>query len=198
VLGALTVVKRVSALCCLVLTGCLLNPQGEDPGLEKNGAATPNADLPQLFPGEEPAVDNSESDEAISIGPGAGAPPVAMSPASPVPGSVAEPSLPVANPEAPSDPAGPVLTPTSPPEPEQILEPSPDLAAGGAAAGSAGAGGGAIVEDDPRGIDFDGGTLNYASPTDADDTDSDTAPGPDAGASRADAAAYGDAGDVSP
>lgn len=176
VLSALAVAKRLGPFwLALSLSGCVLNPIGEDPGYEDDDLAgiigEPNASA------GNPGVLN----------------PSAMGPAGPLtPGPTQGATDPANGIPNPSDPAGPGVPgagpdPITPPPaattpvdaPVVTPTPEPVQGAGGASAGSGGSPSvgeaGAPGEPEPDsmvpGMDFDGGTFNYGQDTDGGSND---------------------------
>src|SRR5262245_36468074 len=104
VLGALTVVMRVAVLCVgsLLAVGCVLNPQGEDPGFEDRGAVVNGAE-PEGDLAVTPAAPNAGGPIAAGVEPSSVGLPT--SPAGPSPGA-ASPEATMGSPEVetPSEP----------------------------------------------------------------------------------------------
>jgi hypothetical protein len=152
--------------CALLLaTGCILNPQGEDPGFEDETGASVMDSPGDLFP-PGPGTPAPDSQGAV-VDPVTGQPqapdPAGGLPLSPA-GPGAPPSTGAVTPAATPGPQEMPVAPVTPPP-----EPTPLPGAGGAgpaqAAGGAPASGGAGGGHEPT-EQFDGGPFNYASPRD--------------------------------
>lgn len=170
VLCALFVAKSLLPLPCALLfvTGCFLNPQGEDPGFEEGNAATANGTpvATGFFPtgpGDPGAAPIGDPGPSLGVDPVTGAPLTPDDSAGPGATPMPEPGAPGIVP-----PAG-TATPQPTPTPTMSASPEP-AGAGGASFGEPGASGagGSEVE---AGEQFDGGPFNYGSP------DGDAGPG---------------------
>lgn len=175
VLSALAVAKRLGPFwLALSLSGCVLNPIGEDPGYEENNTA-----------------DILGGSEATGASPGGLIPPSGPQGAAPVtPGPAQGATDPAAGIPNPLDPTGPSVPGAGPPPaapagtspvdaPGLTPTPEPVQGAGGASAGSGGSPSvgeaGAAGEPEPDamvpGMDFDGGTFNYGQDADGGSND---------------------------
>jgi hypothetical protein len=177
VLSALVVVKRVLALCVVSLwaPGCVLNPQGEDPGFEE-GNTTGIGAQPTPADGVEGSPVFLPSAPGGDPSPSAGAPPPGAPAASQAPDAISSES---GEEPLPGDPGSvvPGVDPEGPGSPTTSIPVSPVGAGGSAASGGSpgqAAGGGNPTVDPPlagsggtdMGMDFDAGPFNYAAPAD--------------------------------